>query len=287
MKKVVNVCLGVFMAVGVDIVWMQLGMPSGMLPGMLTERCAIQSVTAAEPEGCSGQFAKVAEETHDGKNDEKYQLDEYLSDECPSEDLFRIEEISEDSEVYQRIAGKSYWENEDISLEELRYVNILYYDFEHEVQEGELIVNQAIAEDCLDIFQQLYEAEYEIASVKLIDEYWTGDGNTTDTASVEANNTSAFCYRMTTSGKSLSNHALGCAIDINPRQNPYFDFSEGEAVWYHDGDEEYLDRTAEKEHMITEEDLCYQLFIEHGFTWGGSWNNPRDYQHFEKRVNSR
>ena len=36
------------------------------------------------------------------------------------------------------------------------------------------------------------------------------------------------------------------------------------------------------EGKITTEDPCYQLFIEHGFTWGGSWSKPTDYQHFEK-----
>lgn len=198
---------------------------------------------------------------------------------------FLIKEINAEDEVYERMNGRSYQENEYISLEDLRYLKILYYDFDHEVQEGELIVNEKIAEDCLEIFRKLYEAEYELASVKLIDEFWTGDGASTDTASVEANNTSAFCFRMTTSGKSLSNHALGCAIDINPRQNPYFDYSDDVPVWYHEGDEEYLDRDTEKEHMITEDDLCYQLFTEYGFTWGGDWSDPKDYQHFERKSN--
>ena len=85
-----------------------------------------------------------------------------------------------------------------------------------------------------------------------------------------------------TEGESLSNHALGLAIDINPRQNPYFSYSTGEPVWYHEGDEKYLDRDTGLEHVITEDDLCCQLFTEYGFTWGGSWNNPKDYQHFEK-----
>ena len=34
--------------------------------------------------------------------------------------------------------------------------------------------------------------------------------------------------------------------------------------------------------QITHEDLCYKLFTEHGFTWGGDWENVKDYQHFEK-----
>ena len=35
---------------------------------------------------------------------------------------------------------------------------------------------------------------------------------------------------------------------------------------------------------IKKGDLCYQLFIEHGFSWGGNWRTTKDYQHFEKDV---
>ena len=234
--------------------------------------------------GYNGQTVRAEENTaYYEVREEETANSELFSETASEDDQFIMEKIQRDGKIYKRIAGKSYQENDDILLEDLRYLIILYYDFEHEIQKGELIVNASIAEDCLDIFRKLYDAEYEIASVKLIDEFWTGDGASTDTASVEANNTSAFCYRMTTSGKSLSNHALGCAVDINPRQNPYFEFSDGEAVWYHDGDEKYLDRSDKKEHMITEDDLCYQLFTEYGFTWGGNWNNPKDYQHFERK----
>lgn len=233
--------------------------------------------------GWDSQNVRTSENTIFSEPREDETKEEVCLETASEHSRFTLEEIRRDGELYQRITGKSYQENDDISLENLRYLSILYYDFGHKVQTGELIVNETIAEDCLEIFRQLYEAEYELASVRLIDEYWAGDGDSTDTASVEANNTSAFCYRMTTSGKSLSKHALGCAIDINPRQNPYFDFVDGQAIWYHDGDESYLDRSEIKEHMITEEDLCYQLFTEYGFTWGGNWNNPKDYQHFERK----
>ena len=46
----------------------------------------------------------------------------------------------------------------------------------------------------------------------------------------------------------------------------------------------YADRTASFPYKIDENDLCYQLFKEHGFTWGGHWNSCKDYQHFQKVV---
>ena len=35
---------------------------------------------------------------------------------------------------------------------------------------------------------------------------------------------------------------------------------------------------------IYKNDLCYQLFTEHGFTWGGNWKTMKDYQHFQKAL---
>lgn len=61
-----------------------------------------------------------------------------------------------------------------------------------QVQVGELIVNAQLTDDFLNAFKSLYEQEYEIQSMYLIDNYWTGDGSTSDNASIEENNTSAF-----------------------------------------------------------------------------------------------
>ena len=58
-------------------------------------------------------------------------------------------------------------------------------------------------------------------------------------------------------------------------------------MWENEDAELYIDRNvpdAAERHMITEQDLCYQLFTQYGYTWGGDWQNPIDYQHFEKIV---
>lgn len=45
---------------------------------------------------------------------------------------------------------------------------------------------------------------------------------------------------------------------------------------------DYIKRDTGLPHVITHEDLAYKLFAKHGFRWGGDWNNPKDYQHFDK-----
>lgn len=191
-------------------------------------------------------------------------------------------EIQVDDDVYQRIIGKSYRENNNIGLSDLAYLKVLHYNFEHEIQVGELIVNAELKEDFCNIFRDLFEEEYEIYSMYLIDNFWTGDGASSDTASIDVNNTSAFCYREITGGSSLSNHAFGRAIDINPQQNPYVSYRSGYPVWSHDNANDYIDRDTGYEHVITHEDVCYLIFSEYGFEWGGDWSTIKDYQHFEK-----
>lgn len=171
-------------------------------------------------------------------------------------------------------------EQNDISYADLRYVHIIHYDFDGKLAEGELICHNSIAEDLVKIFYDLYASEYQIEKVTLIENY-NGD----DTASMADNNTSCFNYRMVDGTKSLSRHALGLAIDINPLYNPYirYDKKGGQTVSPVEG-EAYADRTVSFPYKIDPDDLCYRLFTEHGFTWGGNWNSSKDYQHFQKAL---
>ena len=171
-------------------------------------------------------------------------------------------------------------EQNDISYADLRYVHIVHYDFDGNLAEGELICHNFIAEDLLEIFYDLYASEYQIEKVTLIENY-----NSDDTASMADNNTSCFNYRVVDGTKSLSKHALGLAVDINPLYNPYirYDKKGGQTVSPVEG-EAYADRTVSFPYKIDPDDLCYRLFTEHGFTWGGNWNSSKDYQHFQKAL---
>lgn len=195
---------------------------------------------------------------------------------------FMVWEIEEGDNLYERINGKSYKKNDYVPLESLRYLKMPHYNFDGQIQVGEMIVSQDILEDVFAIFKELFQHKYQIQSMYLVDNYWTGDPDTTDSASIDVNNTSAFCFRMATGSGHLSNHAYGKAIDINPQQNPYVSYSTGEPKWAHSNADPYIDRTTGLPHVITHDDLAFKLFKERGFRWGGDWNNPKDYQHFDK-----
>ena len=186
-------------------------------------------------------------------------------------------------EVKDRITGISYPESGcTVPYEDLAYVGLLYLDFDGEEQTGELICNQAVAQDMVEIFYELYRNDYRIERVRLVDEY---DGD--DTASMADNNTSCFNYRVVDGTTSLSKHAYGLAIDVNPYYNPYVVYNkngDGSTYISPPGSEVYADRSQNFAYKIDENDLCYRLFTEHGFTWGGNWNSTKDYQHFQKKL---
>ncbi len=190
-----------------------------------------------------------------------------------AESLFYSEELS--PEIQQRIMGVSYQENNNISLEELRYLRILHVGFDGQTHIGELLVNRSIAADVLEIMAELYKSGYAIEKMALVDNYGADDEQ-----SMADNNTSAFNYREIAGSNKMSRHSLGLAIDINPLYNPCVKNDGASISPVNAGD--YADRSQQFAHKIDENDLCYKLFMEHGFTWGGNWNSLKDYQHFEK-----
>ena len=189
---------------------------------------------------------------------------------------FYQQEITDD--IFDRIEGKSFKANCTTSRDDLRYLRVLHYNKEREVQEGELICHKDIADDLLVIFQELYKAAYPIERMVLIDEY-----DADDEASMRANNTSAFNFRPASGMRRLSSHSTGMAIDINPLYNPLVKERGGRTLFYPSNAGAYIDRTKYFPYKIEKGDLCYRLFKKYGFSWGGDWRRSKDYQHFEKQ----
>ena len=184
-----------------------------------------------------------------------------------------------DDEIFARIKGKSFKDDCTLPREDLRYLHVLHKGFDGETHEGEIICNAYIVNDLIDIFQKLYLADYQIEKIKLVDEY-----NADDETSMRDNNSSCFNFRFISHTTRVSKHGLGLAIDINTLYNPYVIEVDGKRIVEPATAEQYTDRTKNFPHKITTDDLCYKLFKEHGFEWGGEWTSLKDYQHFE--INS-
>jgi D-alanyl-D-alanine carboxypeptidase len=163
----------------------------------------------------------------------------------------------------------------------LSLVKFAYVDFDGQTHgDGEIVVMDAAAENVLRIFAKLREMRFPIAKARLINHY---DGN--DDASIADNNTSAFNARNVAGTNSLSLHAYGLAIDLNPIQNPYVKRSGGNLIFSPPAGVEYanrlIDRSGKKARAGMAESVV-DVFADEGFLiWGGYWHDPIDYQHFQ------
>jgi len=172
------------------------------------------------------------------------------------------------------IRGSSFHDNTPFDYSHLAYLTITHANFQNQSQLGHMIVAASIAEEVLDIFQEIYDARFPIERMRLIDFYEAGDY-----LSMADNNSVGFNFRYIAGTRVISQHGLGRAIDINPIQNPYI---RGATIWPAAG-EAYLDRTDIRPGMIIPGDVVHQAFVSRGWTWGGMWTTPRDYHHFERR----
>lgn len=189
---------------------------------------------------------------------------------------FAIDTISD--AVFQRMLGKSYKYDCTVKREDLRYLHIIHYDGEGKEVQGELVCNKLIANDLIEIFKELHKQKYPIERMRLIDDY---DGD--DERSMQANNTSCFNFRAIAGSKKLSKHSQGLAIDINPLYNPCVRFrKDGKMSVEPRTGRPYTNRNKPFPYKIDKNDLCYRLFMKHGFKWGGDWRSLKDYQHFER-----
>ncbi|MBR1657458.1 MAG: M15 family metallopeptidase [Synergistaceae bacterium] len=195
---------------------------------------------------------------------------------CPAEteEDFKISEI--DEATFARMKGKSYKDDCPIPLGDLRLLHVLHKDLEGNTHKGELVCNVYIASDVLEIFKALYEVGYPIERVRLVDEY-----NADDETSMRDNNSSCFNFRFISHTTRISKHGLGLAVDINTLYNPFVKEVNGKRNVEPATAEEYTDRTKSFPYKIESGDLCYRLFTERGFEWGGEWKTVKDYQHFE------
>ncbi len=173
----------------------------------------------------------------------------------------------------KRLAS-SWREGCPVGPDQLRLISLNFVGFDGAVHRGELVVNADLAAEVARVFADLYFSRFPIQRMETVEKY-----NSDDDASMAANNTSAFNCRAITGGTAWSNHSYGQAIDINPVQNPYISRS---GTVYPPNGAPYVDRTGNVPGMIHAGDATEQAFTTRDWTWGGFWDTPIDYQHFEK-----
>jgi hypothetical protein len=177
------------------------------------------------------------------------------------------------ADVRQRM-GSSWSPECPVPLEELRYLTLGFWGFDDRAHTGELVVNAAVAEEVVEVFQELFEARFPIEEMRLVT---TADLQAAPTG--DGNNTAAFVCRAARGSTSYSQHAYGLAIDVNPFQNPYV---RGNVV-LPELARAYTDRTLLRPGMLLAGAPAVAAFTRRGWEWGGAWRSVHDPMHFSAR----
>jgi poly-gamma-glutamate synthesis protein (capsule biosynthesis protein) len=183
-------------------------------------------------------------------------------------------------EVWQDMRGKSWKPNQGCpSRDRLVLLTVPFRDFAGQPKTGELVVAKSVAVVLARIFTEIYDsAAFRIERMDRVDNYGGSDA-----ASMAANNTSAFNCRPVEGTTTLSAHASGLAIDINPVQNPWVkgDEVDPEAGRPFDSVPKRQAAQNQGQHgIILGGGVAVAAFKRNGWTWGGNWTSVKDYQHF-------
>ncbi len=190
----------------------------------------------------------------------------------PGVDRFFAEIQPISDAVRARIANVS-WHERDARcprLDELSYLSIAYVAMDGGVARGELVVAAPLAARAVELFRRLFALGFPIRQLKLVDDYAASDD-----ASMTADNSSAFNFRVVAGTSVLSQHALGRAIDLNPVENPW---RKPDRIVPAAG-AAFADRTDIRPGMIVRPGPVVATFDELGWEWGGDWQHAFDDHH--------
>jgi poly-gamma-glutamate synthesis protein (capsule biosynthesis protein) len=179
-------------------------------------------------------------------------------------------------QVRARMEGVS-WHGDDPRCprwDDLAYVRLAHVTFDGGAGEGELVVAAAIAPRAVEVFRRLWQLGFPIRGMRLVDDFGASDDR-----SMEADNSSAFNFRVIAGTTLLSQHALGRAIDINPVENPW---RKPDRIVPEQG-REYADRARVRPGMIVRPGPIVAVFDELGWEWGGDWLHAFDDHHIVLR----
>ena len=148
-------------------------------------------------------------------------------------------------------------------------LNIPVLGFDRQTRIGQLVLHSDLASDVAELFRLLLLDKFPIDQMTPVVAFgWSDD------KSMEANNCSAFNYRVKVGKAELSAHATGRALDINPRQNPYLYKNLVLPIGA------VYDRAALG--TLLPDGVAVRFLESRGWIWGGRWTTLKDYHHFEK-----
>lgn len=168
-------------------------------------------------------------------------------------------------------------------LADLVSLKVTYKNFDRQTKYGIVEVHRDLKEDIITFFKYAYYLNFSFHELAVSSDSRFGWD---DEKLMKANITSCFNFRTTSSG-TPSQHALGRACDINPRQNPYITLDDQGNPLVQPKGAYWNVGTPGTLHSAQP---LVQLMKSRGWTWGGDWTLQDldgaviDYQHLHKSA---
>lgn len=206
----------------------------------------------------------------------------------------RITSLKDNDKVFSLLKEyKIYTDNCKIYLDRYAVIEgIEYYDMQNNLKtDGTIVVMDALADNVVKIFSELKQMHFNINVIHPTAVYkknFYGEIDVPD----DFNGTESFVCRDVDCNKNkvLSLHAFGTAIDVNFLQNPCVfidnETNEIQKVVPKAG-VRYLNRSFNRKGKLEKDigkvnDDVVKIFKKYGYDiWGGYWDFPIDYQHFQ------
>ncbi len=182
-----------------------------------------------------------------------------------------------DAALAARLRGRSYKDHPRApALDALAHVAARHRTLDGGVADGELVVLGTAAPAVVTLLARLYAIGFPLASLRLVDDF-----DADDDRSMAADNSSALNVRTIAGSPTLSDHALGIAVDLNPVENPM--------VWSPTryvpaAGAPFVDRRRLRPGMIVRPGPVTAILDELGWEWGGDWSHVADLHHLVWRA---
>lgn len=167
-------------------------------------------------------------------------------------------------------------------LKTLGLMQVKYIGFDGEEHVGQIVISTKVMTEVEAFFNRAYTLRFPIERVVPVSapEYlWDGK-------KVLADNVSAgFDYRKIKGTDKISLHGRGLAFDINPCQNPYIIYENGERVMGVPRKNAAWDPS--NPGTLSAEHPLVKLMEGFGWEWGGRWapeSGRTDYMHFQRDL---
>jgi hypothetical protein len=178
----------------------------------------------------------------------------------------------------QEMRGETWRPGCPVPLSQLRLLTVSYWGSDRRPHTGPLVVNAAVADDVVWVFEQLFDARFPIQTMRLTKRFRPNR----EEHDTKVNPTASFnCRPVLTPFGPTSNwsmHSYGLAIDINPLQNPFV----VDGYVRNRFARPYIDRSLDDARMIHDGDVVVRSFAAIGWEWGGHWSSSKDYMHFSQ-----